>query len=83
MDALVSLEIKGKKRVVPIWLDIDYEGVSTFSPLLADRKAIIAKTDMKALADEIAEIVPRSHATDDEINSEISRRLTLRSDQIR
>ena len=55
LDALVSLEISGKKRIIPIWLELDHSSVSDFSPLLADRKAIIATSDIKTLANQMGE----------------------------
>jgi len=83
LDALVSLEISGKKRVIPIWLDLDHQSVSDFSPLLADRKAIIATSDIEALANQIAEALPSVDATDEEVDAKISFRFTRDRDQKR
>jgi hypothetical protein len=77
LDALISLEISGKKRVLPIWLNIDGEAIARFSPLLADRKAIVATSDLDSLVQEIEEALPGAYIPDDLVDKEIASRLTM------
>ncbi len=58
LDALATREVGGTKVILPIWLDIDFEDVSQFSPILAGRLAGKASQGMdRVVADLLAAIL--------------------------
>lgn len=40
LDGLVALEVEGRRIILPVWHNIDAEGVRRYSPMLADRVAV-------------------------------------------
>ena len=58
LDGIVNLTIGGKQALLPIWHDIDRDGVSAYSPSLADKFArSTSEFTVEEIADEIAEVV--------------------------
>jgi TIR domain len=58
LDALYSSELAGRARIVPVWHNIDFAGVVSASPLLADRLALRCTNGVEELAQKIAELFP-------------------------
>jgi diguanylate cyclase (GGDEF)-like protein len=46
LGALISRETKDEKVILPIWHDINHQEVSKYSPMLADRLAILSGEDI-------------------------------------
>ncbi|HKQ50631.1 MAG TPA: toll/interleukin-1 receptor domain-containing protein [Phycisphaerae bacterium] len=58
LDGLVALELAdGRKRILPIWHDIDYEGVTRYSPSLAGRLASEWSAGAMKVADAIEQAI--------------------------
>jgi hypothetical protein len=58
LDALTNREFAtGESVLLPVWLDVDAEAVREYSPLLADRVAIIGARGIAYTASRIAEVV--------------------------
>jgi hypothetical protein len=58
LDGIVTLNVAGKQSLLPIWHNVDHAEVVSRSPSLADKMArSTADTEVKAIADEIAEVV--------------------------
>ncbi len=58
LDALTNREFAtGESVLLPVWLDVDAEAVRAYSPLLADRVAIIGTRGVAYTASRIAEVV--------------------------
>jgi len=53
LDALVSLEAKSGKKILPIWHKINHDYIAHFSPLLADRLAISTSKGLNTVVKEI------------------------------
>jgi hypothetical protein len=58
LDALTNREIaSGEGVLLPIWLEVDAKTVMDFSPLLADRVAIIGSRGIDYVASRVREVV--------------------------
>lgn len=65
LGALNSRESQGEEVILPIWLDITHKQVSKYSPMLADRFAIIAGKDINKTVEQLYPILkgdPREKA---------------------
>lgn len=54
LDALFSIEVAGRAKLIPIWHQIDHSGILKISPLLADRLALQSTDGVEAVAERIA-----------------------------
>ncbi|PYR64623.1 MAG: DUF1883 domain-containing protein, partial [Acidobacteria bacterium] len=59
LDGLVSLEIGGRKVILPIWHGVTKADVAKFSPLLADRVAASSAEGIDSVVTKILVIVYR------------------------
>lgn len=59
LDALVTAEMAGAKRVLPIWHNLDAKLVASVSPMLADKVAFHSKNGVEAIADALIELLPQ------------------------
>lgn len=58
LDGLVSLELAGRNRILPVWHEITKDEVLSYSPSLADKVALsTAVYTVAEVADEIAQVV--------------------------
>ncbi|HEX7183487.1 MAG TPA: toll/interleukin-1 receptor domain-containing protein [Thermoanaerobaculia bacterium] len=55
LDGLVAREINGTPVILPIWHKVDFETVSRYSPMLADRVAVVSSLGVGRVADTIVE----------------------------
>lgn len=56
LDALYSAEIEGRSKIIPIWHKIDANGVTAYSPLLADKVAISSNDSVEECARKLTEL---------------------------
>jgi len=59
LDALITAEAAGLKRIVPIWHNIDSKGVASFSLMLADKIALQSKHGPEAVAEQLISLLPK------------------------
>lgn len=65
LDGLVSLEMAGRQRILPIWHEITKDEVLDYSPSLADKVALSTATyTVEEIAQEIAEVVRGADAAE-------------------
>lgn len=58
LDALAEKEVGGEKVILPVWLEIDRDYVSEYSPRLASRYAGMAtKENMKEVAEQLEAVI--------------------------
>ncbi len=58
LDGLVSLEMAGRQRILPVWHEITKDEVLDYSPSLADKVALSTATyTVEEIAQEIADVV--------------------------
>jgi hypothetical protein len=58
LDGLVALEMAdGKKRILPIWHEVEHGLVAAYSPMLAGRLAVKWNEGLDKVADEISRVV--------------------------
>ncbi|MBV6506095.1 MAG: hypothetical protein ILNGONEN_01664 [Syntrophorhabdaceae bacterium] len=57
LDGLISLEVDGRKVILPIWHNIDFQGVRNYSPTLADRVAVRSSIGIDKVADTLIEAI--------------------------
>jgi hypothetical protein len=63
LDGLVSLELAGRQRILPVWHEITKDEVLNYSPTLADKVALSTATyTVDEIAQEIADVVGGSTA---------------------
>jgi hypothetical protein len=61
LDGLVSLEMAGRQRILPVWHDITKDEVLDYSPSLADKVALnTASYTVEEIAAEIADVIGSS-----------------------
>lgn len=53
LDGLFELEQDGKKRILPVWHNIDYEDVKGYSSILAGRLGVKTSEGIKIVVDKI------------------------------
>ena len=82
LGALTSRESRGEKIILPIWHNITQKQVEKYSPMLADRVAIISETDIEETVETLYSIISGAKIrTYLEVDLEISKKL-LRNKQI-
>jgi hypothetical protein len=57
LDGLVAREIEGRKVILPIWHNIDFDEVRRFSPMLADRVAIRSNIGMASVVKQLLDAI--------------------------
>ncbi len=57
LDGLAQREQDGKDLILPLWRDIDADGVRKFSPMLADRIAVKWQDGIHSVAAELLRVV--------------------------
>lgn len=57
LDGLVSLEANERRIILPVWHNIDLEGVREFSPILADRLAVSSSIGIDKIAQKLADVI--------------------------
>lgn len=58
LDGLTEKEISGRDKVIlPIWHNIDYKEVLSYSPSLANKKAAISENGLQKIVKEIIEVI--------------------------
>jgi hypothetical protein len=57
LDGLVSLEVDGRKVILPVWHNIDFHGVKNHSPTLADRVAVLSSIGIERVAATLIEAI--------------------------
>lgn len=60
LDGLTSREISGVKVILPVWHDISRSEIVSYSPVLADRLAIMAAGGIPSVADAIELVIRRA-----------------------
>lgn len=60
LDGLVSLEVDGRKVILPVWHNIDFQGVRNYSPTLVDRVAVRSSVGIEKVADTLVEAIKNS-----------------------
>lgn len=55
LDGLVALEQDGRKRILPIWHNVDYEDVRRYSPILAGRLGVKTSEGIEVVVNKIIE----------------------------
>lgn len=61
LDGLVSLEMAGRQRILPVWHEITKDEVLDYSPSLADKVALSTGTyTVDEIAQEIADVIGES-----------------------
>ncbi len=53
LDGLAAREVKDKKVILPVWHNVSYEDVLKYSPMLADRLAVLSSKGIHAVVEEI------------------------------
>lgn len=71
LDALVTAEISGVKRVIPIWHNIDATAIALVSPMLADKVALQSKKGPEAIAEQLISLLPEQPGFSGEILASI------------
>lgn len=57
LDGLVALEVEGRKVILPVWHNIDAEGVRQHSPMLADRMAVSSRHGLDHVVNELLKAI--------------------------
>jgi hypothetical protein len=57
LDGLTAREVDGSKVILPVWHDIDFEGVRRFSPVLADRYAVKSSLGVDRVVEELLQAI--------------------------
>jgi hypothetical protein len=57
LNGLTTREVKGNKVILPIWHKVDFEAVSTFSPILADKLAASSDLGVDKLVEDILQVL--------------------------
>ena len=69
LDGLVSLEVGGLVRILPIWHEISIDEVARYSPTLADKIALnTSLSTTENIADELAKLVTESRRATDGVS---------------
>lgn len=58
LDALLTGEIDGAKRLLPVWHSLDAKAVAAASPMLADKVALRSDRGADAVAEELISLLP-------------------------
>lgn len=59
LEGLLALEREGRKVILPLWHGVSRADVVSFSPLLADRVALVSDRPLDRIVDEIVDVVRR------------------------
>ena len=64
LDGLVTRERDGTKVILPVWLDVEYQDVAGYSPLLADRVAAKAKDGLSVVVEALRKVLESEKGID-------------------
>jgi hypothetical protein len=57
LNGLANREVEGEKVILPVWHNINAEGVRKKSPMLADRKAVGTSEGLEIVVQKIMQVV--------------------------
>ena len=57
LEALVSKEVGGSKVILPVWHELNFEGVQKYSPILADRLGVSTEKGLNFVKQEIVKAI--------------------------
>lgn len=57
LNGLATREVEGEKVILPVWHNINAEGVRNSSPMLADRKAVNTEEGLEIVVQKIMKVV--------------------------
>jgi hypothetical protein len=57
LDAMVALEVDGRKVILPVWHQVDATKIRQYSPLLADRLATSTSKGLEAVVDDLLKAI--------------------------
>lgn len=60
LNSLLSLEVDGRKVILPVWHKISAADVRRYSPILADRVALSSSDGVKPIAQKLAKTILRA-----------------------
>jgi len=63
LDGMFAIESAAKKYILPIWLDVDFETVKSYAPLLVGRKAALSNSGIPNIVRELQIAVDTTTAT--------------------
>lgn len=59
LDGLVARESNGQKVILPVWHEIDIDGIKRYSPTLADRLAVSTERGIEHVAEQLMNAIHR------------------------
>jgi hypothetical protein len=65
LNGLVSREVNGGKIILPVWHEVGFTEVRSYSPILADRLAVQTKDGIEHVVEKIMEVVGDTGASHD------------------
>jgi len=57
LNGLATREVEGEKVILPVWHNINAEGVRNSSPMLADKKAVSTSEGLEVVVQKIMQVV--------------------------
>jgi hypothetical protein len=57
LNGLVAREVEGRNVILPVWHNIDAQDVRQYSPLVADRFAVLSSRGVDHVADELLRVI--------------------------
>lgn len=57
LDGLASLELNGRKVILPVWHNVSVDDVRNYSPTLADRIAVASSKGIEFVVEEIVKVL--------------------------
>jgi hypothetical protein len=61
LNALLALEQRTKKKLLPVWHEIEHDDIAAYSPLLAERVGIKTHTGFRSVCEAIVAAMRREH----------------------
>nr|MDZ8062745.1 toll/interleukin-1 receptor domain-containing protein [Nostoc sp. EkiNYC01] len=68
LDGLAAREIEGRKVILPIWHNILYEDIITYSPTLADKLAVSTSKGLDYVVREIVKVIELSQLESNQVD---------------
>lgn len=82
LDGLTAREIDGKKVILPIWHEVNFDNVVKYSPTLADKLAAKTSQGLDCVVIQIVEVISSSQLNLSPVSSNLQSTLLPNSKQI-
>jgi len=81
LDGLAAKEYNGEKVILPIWHNLTREEVAKYSPMLADRLAVLTSQGLESMVEEVLRVI-RPNEPNNTVSDQSNAEIYIQSSQV-